>query len=284
MHSKSRYLFDPSHSAHQTHQDQQVGIHELLGHGTGKLLQEISPGEYNFDIKNPPISPMTSEPIKTYYKPDQTYSSVFGATSSSYEECRAECVAMALSCDFQILHIFGHGDGTEDMSGPAGDLLYASYLSMARAGVTATIFYDPKTRKWGQIHMRARFAILQAFLDAGDDFTKLQYTMDDLSDLTIRVDRNKILSHGRPAVERLLQKLHVYKSTADVEAGRELYEKWTEVSDFWAYKVRDAAIKKQPPRKIFVQANTFEEDGKVRLTEYEPTLEGMIQSYAERDV
>ena len=262
----------------------QVGIHELLGHGTGKLLQETAPGEYNFDIKNPPMNPVTSTPVETYYKLGQTYSSVFGAISSSYEECRAECVAMVLTCDFNILKIFGHGDGSEDMQGRAGDLLYASYLSMARAGVVATVFYDPKSGKWGQIHMRARFAILQAFLEADDDFTKLHYTKDDLSDLTVRVDRSKILTHGRPAVERLLQKLHVYKSAADVEAGKQLYEKCTEVSDFWAYRVRDAAIKKQPPRKIFVQANTFEEDGKVRLKEYEPTLEGMIQSYAERDI
>ncbi len=74
----------------------QVGIHELLGHGTGKLLQETQPGVYNFDIKSPPISPINNKPITTYYKPGQTWGSVFGSVASSYEECRAECVAMAL--------------------------------------------------------------------------------------------------------------------------------------------------------------------------------------------
>ena len=135
----------------------QVGIHELLGHGTGKLLQEISPGVFNFDHKNPPISPVTGTPISTYYKPSETYSSVFGPTASSYEECRAECVAMALSCDFSLLKIFGFGDGEVDMDGKAGDVLYASYLSMARAGVLALEFWDPKSRKWGQIHMVRTF-------------------------------------------------------------------------------------------------------------------------------
>ena len=137
---------------YQDHRDEafevQVGIHELLGHGTGKLLQETAPGEYNFDIQNPPVSPVTNKRISTWYRPGQTWSSVFGSFSSSYEECRAECVAMALSCDFSILEIFGFGNGKEDMDGKAGDVLYASYLSMARAGIVALEFWDPKSRKW----------------------------------------------------------------------------------------------------------------------------------------
>jgi dipeptidyl-peptidase-3 len=40
------------------------------------------------------------------------------------------------------------------------------------------------------------------------------------------------------------------------------------------------------PRKVFIQANTFldESTGKVSLVEYEPSLEGMIKSYAERNI
>lgn len=207
----------------------QVGIHELLGHGTGKLLQETSPGVFNFDHKDRPVSPITKKQISTYYGPSQTYSTVFGPTASSYEECRAECVAMALSCDFSLLKIFGFGDGEIDMSGKAGDVLYASYLSMARAGVVALEFWDPKSKKWGQIHMQARYSILKTFLGAGDSFCRLDSKKDDLSDLTIHLDRNKILTHGRPAVEAYLQQLHIFKSTADVKAGRELYERMTSV-------------------------------------------------------
>lgn len=262
----------------------QVGIHELLGHGTGKLLQETGPGEFNFDVKNPPIDPTTGQPCTTYYKPGQTWSSVFGQIASSYEECRAECVAMALSCDFDILAIFGFGDGNTDLENKAGEVLYASYLSMARAGIVALEFWDPKSRKWGQAHMQARFSILKTFLDAGDDFTTLSYTKDDLSDLTIKVDKSKILSHGRPAVEKYLQKLHIYKCTANQVAGRKLYDEMTNVDDFWGQKVRNEVLRRKTPRKVFVQANTIEEEGKVTLKEYEPTMEGMIQSFAERDI
>lgn len=262
----------------------QVGIHELLGHGTGKLLQETSLGVFNFDPKNPPTSPITNKPVTTYYRPNQTWASVFGPTASSYEECRAECVAMALSCDFSILKIFGFGD-TVDMDSKAGDVLYTSYLSMARAGVMAMELWDPKSKKWGQIHMQARFGILKTFIEAGNDFCVLDYTKDDLSDLTIKLDRSKILTVGRPAVESVLQKLHIYKCTADLEAGKKFYEDLTRVEgDFWPEKVRRQVLKRKTPRKVFVQANTIEKNAEVTLKEYEPTLEGMIQSWVERDV
>lgn len=263
----------------------QVGVHELLGHGTGKLLQETEPGVYNFDHENPPVSPVSGKAVSTWYKPGQTWSSVFGPIASSYEECRAECVAMALSCDFEILKIFGFGTGEQDMDNEAGDVLYVAYLQMARAGVAALEYWDPKSRKWGQAHMQARFSILRTFLDAGDNFVELKSTRDDLIDLEIHLDRSKILTHGRPAVEAYLQKLHVYKSTADVVAGKKLYEDVTDVDHWWADKARPVVLEKKTPRKVFVQANTvLGPDGKVELREYEPTMEGMIRSFAERDI
>lgn len=37
----------------------------------------------------------------------------------------------------------------------------------------------------------------QSFLEAGDDFCKLEYKNEDLSDLVIKLDRSKILTSGR---------------------------------------------------------------------------------------
>ncbi|KAJ3488346.1 hypothetical protein NLG97_g6214 [Lecanicillium saksenae] len=263
----------------------QVGLHELTGHGCGKLLQETAPGVFNFDNANPPISPVTQQPITTWYKPGETWGSVFGAIAASYEECRAELVAMYLACDFPTLKIFGFGDGTENMNNDAGDVLYAAYLSMAKAGLGAVEMWDPKSQKWGQAHSQARFSILKCFLEAGDDFCKLDYTKDDLSDLTINLDRSKILTTGRKAVGDYLQKLHVFKSTADITAGMELYNRMTDVGlDFWGTKVRDTVLANKQPRKVFVQANTYldEATNKVTLKTYEPTLEAFIQSWADR--
>jgi dipeptidyl-peptidase-3 len=264
----------------------QVGLHELTGHGCGKLLQETEPGVYNFDHENPPISPLTGKPVTTWYKPGQTWGSVFGGLAGAYEECRAELVAMHLSCEFSALKIFGFGDGSVDMDGEAGDVLYASYLSMARAGLLSVEFWDPKSTKWGQAHCQARFGIFKCFLEAEDDFCKLEYENDDLSDLTIKLDRSKILTSGRKAVSEFLQKIHIYKSTADVETGTKFFKGMTDVGlDFWGSKVRDVVLKNKQPRKVFVQANTYldEATGKVTLKEYDPSPEGMIESWADRE-
>ena len=197
---------------------------------------------------------------------------------------------MALSCDFEALHIFGFGDGKVNLDNDAGDVLYIAYLQMARAGVAALEFWDDKSKKWGQAHMQARFSILRCFLDAGSDFVKLDYKEGkggaiEKGSLHVKLDRTKILSHGRPAVEAYLQKLHVYKCTADVEAGTKLYEDVTSVQGDFAGKIRDAVLREKVPRKVFVQANTvIGEDGEVELREYDSDVRGMVGSWVERDV
>lgn len=228
--------------------------------------------------------------MTSWYGPGQTWGSVFGSLAGAYEECRAELVAMYLSCEFPVLQIFGFGDGSVDLDGPAGDVLYASYLSMARAGLASLEMWDPKSRKWGQPHSQARFSILQCFLQAGDGFCELEGAgpdSDDLSGLQIRLDRAKILTTGRRAVGDYLQKLHVYKATADVEAGSRFFLGMTEVdADFWGRRVRAEVLRNKQPRKVFVQANTYldEATGKVSLKHYDATPQGMIQSWAERRV
>jgi len=261
----------------------QVGLHELLGHGCGKLLQETEEGVYNFDFDNKPISPLTGKEITSWYKPGQTWGSTFGTFAASYEECRAECVAMALSCEFPILALFGFGDGTPDMNSEAGDVLYTAYLQMARAGIAALEFWDPKSRKWGQAHMQARFSILRTFLNAGVEFCQLEWEKDDLSDLTIRLERDRILDLGRPAVNDYLQKLHIYKATADFKAAKSMYDQITDVESLYADLVRPAVLRKKTPRKVFVQANTVEAGGEVELREYDASAEGMVRSYVERE-
>lgn len=131
--------------------------------------------------------------------------------------------------------------------------------------------------------MQARFSILRTFLNAGVEFCELEYSADDLSDLTIRLERSRILDLGRPAVEAYLQKLHIYKSTADYTAAKKLYDEITSVEPFYENKVRPAVLKKKTPRKVFVQANTVFKDGKVELREYEADSKGLVQSFVERE-
>lgn len=70
-------------------------------------------------------------------------------------------------------------------------------------------------------------------------------------------------------------------------AGTKLYNDMTNVdTEFWGKTVRNEVLRNKQPRKVFVQVNTVldEKTGKVELVEYDPTLEGMIKSYAERRV
>lgn len=61
-------------------------LHELLGHGTGKFMNEKT----NFDINNPSSHPLMGEPVKTWYKSGERTSTVFGELDMNLDECSAE--------------------------------------------------------------------------------------------------------------------------------------------------------------------------------------------------
>lgn len=94
-----------------------------------------------------------------------------------------------------------------------------------------------------------------------------------------------VLTPGTTAVKNYLQKLHVYKATADYEVATKFYTDMTMPDDdFWGTRVRKVVVDNIEPRKVFVQANTTvdEATGKVSLKHYDDSLAGMVQSWAER--
>lgn len=87
-----------------------VVFHELLGHGTSKLLLEDPPGCFNFNISQPPINPLTRRSIVSWYGPGQTWNRVFSDLATTIDECRAECVGAYLISNMEILAVFGYTD------------------------------------------------------------------------------------------------------------------------------------------------------------------------------
>ena len=85
-----------------------VVFHELLGHGTSKLLAGESPGVFNFDATAPPSNPLTGRPIDTWYGVGQTWTGLFGDLATTVDECRAECVGAYLLSDKELLAMFGY--------------------------------------------------------------------------------------------------------------------------------------------------------------------------------
>ncbi|KAI9846535.1 MAG: hypothetical protein M1837_003956 [Sclerophora amabilis] len=256
-----------------------VVFHELLGHGTGKLLAEEKPGSFNFDIQNPPINPLTRRPVESWYRPGQTWTGLFGDIATSVDECRAECVGAYLMSDMELLAMFGYSDETE-ITGK--DLEYNMYMQLGVAGLRALQNYILEDYKWGQAHSRAHFAMFKCLLAAGDEFLRIEHNTTS-QQLTVFVDSAKIATHGKPAIARLLLRLHIYRCTADVEACRRFYEEITKPEGKFL-DWRRIMLANQPAKQIFVQPNTFVENGQVILKEYDTTVEGMIQSWAERRV
>ena len=90
-----------------------VVLHELFGHGTGKMMVEERKGEFNFNSASPPMNPLTGKPISSWYKPGETWTGKFGDIATSVDECRAELVGACLMDDRELLDFFGYNDESE---------------------------------------------------------------------------------------------------------------------------------------------------------------------------
>uniref|UniRef100_A0A673Y949 Dipeptidyl peptidase 3 n=1 Tax=Salmo trutta TaxID=8032 RepID=A0A673Y949_SALTR len=258
----------------------QVGLHELLGHGSGKLFVQDEKGTFNFEQDNV-RNPETGEKITTWYKGNETWDSKFSTISCSYEECRAECVGLYLCLNKHVLSIFGH-EGQD-----AEEVVYVNWLNMVRAGLLGLEFYTSESKSWRQAHMQARFVILRVLLEAGEGLVTLKESTgkDGRPDALITLDRSKIHTVGKGAIESFLCKLQVLKSTADVEGGRALYEGYSAVSDGGSHNflcLRETVLQRKEARKMFVQANTRVKGDSVELVEYEGSAAGLICSFTER--
>jgi dipeptidyl-peptidase-3 len=136
-------------------------------------------------------------------------------------------------------------------------------------------------------------------LMAADNFMTVTYDDDSSAPetsspvVTVHIDRARLVSSARPAIASLMTNLHVWRCSADGPAAKKFYGQLTKVEGFWL-QVREVVVRKvknQAPR-IFVQANTFLENGgeggngevQVRIVEYDTTVQGVIQSWCEREV
>jgi dipeptidyl-peptidase III len=85
--------------------DDSDALHELVGHGSGKLLTKNNvTGELNYPAKL--TNPFTGEPITNPYLSTETYEQRFGKLAGAYEECRAEGIALYLAFFNETYEIF----------------------------------------------------------------------------------------------------------------------------------------------------------------------------------
>ncbi|GAT27472.1 dipeptidyl peptidase III [Aspergillus luchuensis] len=246
-----------------------VVLHEILGHGTGRFLTESSDGVLNFDMENPPLDPFTGKPVESWYRAGQTWTGVFNDLATTVDECRAELVGAYLIDDLEILSIFGYTGQSEVKP---DDIAYNMYLQLGVDGLRGLENYDPTTQ--------AHYAIFRHLLRDSGGLYSVTSNLEKNS-LTVKVDRSRLISHGKPSLGRMLLKLHIYRCTADVSNCRCFYEDLSHV-DEQALKWRDIVVSKKDPPLVFSQANTYLVGDDVKIKEYEPTAQGVVQSWAER--
>lgn len=254
----------------------QVGLHELLGHGSGKLFKENPDGTFNFD-KNTVKNPLTGKEIESWYTPGETYDSKFTTLGSAFEECRAEAVGLYLSLEPEILKIFGHEGQT------AEDVTYVNWLSLLWNGAAkATEMYQPSTKTWLQAHARARFVLMRLLELEGEGMLTITET-EPGKNLELTLQREKLATLGKKIIGDFLVKLQTIKATGDFAAGELLFDKYSRVEGEWA-RWRDIVMIHKQPRNIFVQPNTViaNEGEQVELKRYPASAEGMIASWVER--
>lgn len=134
---QSKLLTEMAIRAYTVH----VACHELLGHGTGKLIYR------NEDGSCPTFTdPINGETFESCYEKDELWSTKFGSISSSYEECRADTCGYFLGPLPEVYSLFGIQEKEVE------DMLWTSVMGQLRKGILGLTLYNPEAKKWGQAH------------------------------------------------------------------------------------------------------------------------------------
>ncbi|XP_028967456.1 dipeptidyl peptidase 3 [Galendromus occidentalis] len=254
-----------------------VGIHELLGHGSGLLLRKDETGKPNFDENL--IDPTTNSKASHWYTPGATFASVFGSIASAYEELRANSIALYLACDPEVMTIFGH-EGQQ-----AKEVCLAVYLSQVFKGLTALSYYDAKAG-WLSAHAQSEFVILRALMERLPSFIDFEDVGHD--DIKISINRTLIPAAAVEAFADFVQKIQIYRLTANHQAGTKLFRTYSEVDEKWS-KLREVVVAKKAGviEPSFVQGNIIQRGGNgapvaYKWIDYPASCEGLLLSWKER--
>ena len=162
----------------------QVGVHELLGHGSGKLFHQDTPEAAQL-VESKFVCPVNGEPVTgPFYPAGSTWDSTFGKMASPYEECRAECAGLYLCLESEVLGVFGHDEIPAE---GVHDIVYINWLLMVHgtffvpspshfltfmcsAGVKGLEMFTPETQAWRQAHMQVTRTMQSGILTIYFDF------------------------------------------------------------------------------------------------------------------
>jgi dipeptidyl-peptidase III len=231
-----------------------VAGHELLGHGSGILFGPDG-GQTKF------------------YQEGETWESVFGEVASAYEECRAECVGLILCHDKDAMGLFGINENDYD------NISYTNWINMIMSAIRGLHTYIQDSKLWKQAHSQARFVIMRVLMDKNENLFTIK--IDEENDnFIIGFNKQLLLTEGINIIKEFVKQLQIYKSTADVENGSELFEKYSDVSEYFI-NLRRIYVKYKKPREQHIQPHLELSFNDVIYAEYEASSIGEIESFVD---
>lgn len=163
-----------------------VGCHELLGHGTGKLLKKNEMGEFNFDIDNL-INPLTGEKVSKYYESNENFEIKFNDIARSMEECRADLCGLYFTFFKEVHQIF------ECDQSNFKDIIYTIWLLYIRKGIIGLPLYNEEVKRWGQAHTQGAWVFVQFLLQNQLEGQEILIVTLEEDKKTFHINLNKYL-------------------------------------------------------------------------------------------
>ena len=253
-----------------------VACHELLGHGSGKLMYRDANGQ------TPSFTdPITGETFESCYEEGEVWNTKFGSISGSFEECRADTCGFYLCTLEEVYSLFGFEASEVDL------MLWVNVMNHLRKGIIGLTLYNTQTKRWGQMHTQGAFVfamwIYKNQKSKVIDFEILESTEEGgAEDFRIHLDLENLKTEGRELISQLLLVLQTYKSSGCYSRGMQFYHGYSEVSEFFL-RIRNIVAAKAKPRRVILNNNLIRYcESTIEPICYPENFEGIIHSFADR--
>ena len=254
-----------------------TSLHELYGHGTGKLFKKDENGNYNFDINNV-VNPLTNEKIKSYYLPGETYETKFSTFCRSLEEGRADYMAFYLVFDKKAQQIFEFKEEEYE------DVIYIMWLTNFISAIVGACQYNNGI--WKNPYSQERFMFLN-YVYQNQEVNKeiLKFNIDENNQsFKMEINKTNLIKYGKDIAAKILMQIHISKCIGDVKAAKEFVNKYSVVDEFM-YQI-NSMIPCSDVIKIRMNVDLIkkEEDKKeiIEINQYPSTSIGFVKSVVDR--
>lgn len=267
-----------------------TACHELLGHGSGKLLRKTIDNNnkdgckynFNYGVTKDPLTNKLIDDSNVYIE-NETFESRFSSICRSYEECRADLSGLFFGKMKSVCEIFNIKENEID------NCVFSKWNMHVRKGILGLKFYNEKSKKWGQAHVQGAYVFTSYILknqDKHKPIIKLEFnnnkTVPVKDRFIIQLNKEEIINQGHKLVENMLLKLNIWKSTGNFNEGSKFYEEHS-IVDEYMLKIKDFVVENTPPRALTINNNLFMDvNNNVYVKEYEESFIGLIESYIDR--